>query len=126
MNVVAEACWLRNLLLELHCPLWQATIVSCDNVSGIYLSRNPVQHQSTSVLRWTFILFEKMLCWVKVLYVHTRYHFADIFTKGLRRHLFLKFNSILTVRPPPTMAAGVSDRIQHYVRYILFLEYLSG
>ncbi|XP_021749400.1 uncharacterized protein LOC110715135 [Chenopodium quinoa] len=41
-NVVSEACWLRNLLLELHCPLRQATIVYCDNVSAIYLSGNPV------------------------------------------------------------------------------------
>ncbi|XP_021727699.1 uncharacterized protein LOC110694843 [Chenopodium quinoa] len=31
-NVVSEACWLRNLLLELHCPLRQATLVYCDNV----------------------------------------------------------------------------------------------
>ncbi|XP_021856786.2 uncharacterized mitochondrial protein AtMg00810-like [Spinacia oleracea] len=43
-NVVAEVCWLRNLLLELHCPLRQATIVYCDNVSAIYLSSNPIQH----------------------------------------------------------------------------------
>ncbi|XP_071740352.1 uncharacterized mitochondrial protein AtMg00810-like [Rutidosis leptorrhynchoides] len=26
-NVVAESCWLRNLLLELHCPISKATIV---------------------------------------------------------------------------------------------------
>ncbi|XP_021734041.1 uncharacterized protein LOC110700747 [Chenopodium quinoa] len=46
-NVVAEACWLRNLLLELHCPLRRATVAYCDNVSAIYLSHNPVQHQRT-------------------------------------------------------------------------------
>ncbi|XP_022032108.1 uncharacterized mitochondrial protein AtMg00810-like [Helianthus annuus] len=44
-NVVAEICWMRNLLLELHCPLTRATVVYCDNVSAIYLSGNPVQHQ---------------------------------------------------------------------------------
>ena len=43
-NGVAEACWLRQLLHELHCPLRRATIVYCDNVSAIYLSTNPVQH----------------------------------------------------------------------------------
>ena len=46
-NVVSESCWLRNLLLELHCPVTKATIVYCDNVSAIYLSGNPVQHQRT-------------------------------------------------------------------------------
>nr|GEX79768.1 ribonuclease H-like domain-containing protein [Tanacetum cinerariifolium] len=44
-NAVAETCWIRNLLRELHTPLSSATIVYCDNVSAVYLSSNPVQHQ---------------------------------------------------------------------------------
>ncbi|GKB79427.1 ribonuclease H-like domain-containing protein [Tanacetum coccineum] len=43
-NAVAETCWIRNLLRELHTPLSFATIVYCDNVSAVYLSSNPVQH----------------------------------------------------------------------------------
>ncbi|GKC18196.1 ribonuclease H-like domain-containing protein [Tanacetum coccineum] len=31
-NAVAETCWLRNLLRELHTPLATATLVYCDNV----------------------------------------------------------------------------------------------
>ncbi|GJU85533.1 ribonuclease H-like domain-containing protein [Tanacetum coccineum] len=46
-NVVVETCWLRNLLRELHSPLSSATFVYCDNVSAVYLSCNPVQHQRT-------------------------------------------------------------------------------
>ncbi|GKC42476.1 ribonuclease H-like domain-containing protein [Tanacetum coccineum] len=46
-NVVAEAAWIRNLLLELHAPLTTATLVYCNNVSAVYLSTNPVQHQRT-------------------------------------------------------------------------------
>nr|GEU81590.1 ribonuclease H-like domain-containing protein [Tanacetum cinerariifolium] len=46
-NVVAETCWIQNLLRELHTPLSSATIVYCDNVSVVYLSSNPVQHQRT-------------------------------------------------------------------------------
>ncbi|GKB02858.1 mutator type transposase [Tanacetum coccineum] len=46
-NAVAEACWLRNLLRELHTSLSSATLVYCDNVSAFYLSSNPVQHQRT-------------------------------------------------------------------------------
>ncbi|GJX61201.1 ribonuclease H-like domain-containing protein [Tanacetum coccineum] len=37
-NAVAETCWLRNLLRELHTPLATATLVYCDNVSAVYLS----------------------------------------------------------------------------------------
>ncbi|GKC96869.1 ribonuclease H-like domain-containing protein, partial [Tanacetum coccineum] len=46
-NAVAKTCWLRNLLCELHTPLSSATLVYCDNVSVVYLSSNPVQHQRT-------------------------------------------------------------------------------
>jgi hypothetical protein len=43
-NGVAEASWLRQLLVELHNPLSRVTLVHWDNVSAIYLSINPVQH----------------------------------------------------------------------------------
>ena len=33
---------IRNLLLELHCPLKRATVVYCDNISVVYMSHNPV------------------------------------------------------------------------------------
>ncbi|GJS42182.1 ribonuclease H-like domain-containing protein [Tanacetum coccineum] len=46
-NVVAETSWIRNLLRELHNLLFTATLVYCDNVSVVYMSANPVQHQHT-------------------------------------------------------------------------------
>ncbi|GKE32471.1 ribonuclease H-like domain-containing protein, partial [Tanacetum coccineum] len=46
-NVVAETSWIRNLLRELHTPLFTATLVYCNNVSTVYMSANPVQHQRT-------------------------------------------------------------------------------
>jgi hypothetical protein len=46
-NGVAEATWLRQLLHELHTPPSQCTLVYCDNISIVYLSTNPVQHQRT-------------------------------------------------------------------------------
>ncbi|XP_021713913.1 uncharacterized protein LOC110682017 [Chenopodium quinoa] len=108
-NVVSEACWLRNLLLELHCPLRQATIVYCDNVSAIYLSVNPVQHQRTKHVEMDihFVREKVALGQVRVLHVPSRYQFADIFTKGLPRELFLEFRCSLSVRPPPATTAGV-------------------
>ncbi|GJW02420.1 ribonuclease H-like domain-containing protein, partial [Tanacetum coccineum] len=44
VNAIAETCWLKNLLRELHTPLSFATLIYCDNVSDVYLSSNPVQH----------------------------------------------------------------------------------
>nr|GEW07037.1 ribonuclease H-like domain-containing protein [Tanacetum cinerariifolium] len=45
--VFLETAWIRNLLRELHSPLLIATLVYCDNVSAVYMSANPVQHQRT-------------------------------------------------------------------------------
>ena len=46
-NGVAEASWLRQLLMELRHPPRRATLVYCDNISAVYLSTNLVQHQRT-------------------------------------------------------------------------------
>jgi hypothetical protein len=46
-NGVAEACWLWQLLQELHAPLMKNTLGYCDNVSAVYLSTNPIQHRRT-------------------------------------------------------------------------------
>ncbi|XP_021717930.1 uncharacterized protein LOC110685712 [Chenopodium quinoa] len=96
-NVVSEACWLRNFLLELHCPLRQATIVYCDNVSAIYLFGNPVQHQRTKHVEMDIHFVREMVALgqVRVLYVPSRYQFADIFTKGLPRGYFWILDPIL-------------------------------
>nr|GEZ76139.1 ribonuclease H-like domain-containing protein [Tanacetum cinerariifolium] len=42
-----ETAWLHNLLRELHSPLSTTTLVYYDNVSAVYMSVNPVQHQRT-------------------------------------------------------------------------------
>jgi hypothetical protein len=46
-NGMAEACWLRQLLQKLHAPLTKSILVYCDNVSVVYLSTDPIQHQRT-------------------------------------------------------------------------------
>ncbi|GKC54139.1 ribonuclease H-like domain-containing protein [Tanacetum coccineum] len=43
---------------------------------------------------------------VRVLHVHSRFQYADIFTKGLPSALFKEFLSSLSVRPPPALTAG--------------------
>ncbi|GKC86061.1 ribonuclease H-like domain-containing protein [Tanacetum coccineum] len=45
-NVVAETCWLRNLLRELYKPLSSATLVYCDNVRVL---RVPSRYQYADV-----------------------------------------------------------------------------
>ncbi|XP_062081272.1 uncharacterized mitochondrial protein AtMg00810-like [Humulus lupulus] len=108
-NVVSDSCWLRNLLLELHCPIQKATLVYCDNVSAIYLSGNPVQHQRTKHIEMDIHFVREKVARgeVRVLHVPSRYQIADIFTKGLPRVLFNDFRDSLSIREPPASTEGV-------------------
>lgn len=109
-NAVAEATWIRNLLLELHIPLRQASVVYCDNVSAVYLSDNPVQHQRTKHIEIDihFVREKVKVGHIRVLHVPSSLQYADIFTKGLSRQLFQSFRSSLSVCPPPAQTAGES------------------
>ncbi|MFS7996236.1 putative RNA-directed DNA polymerase [Helianthus anomalus] len=109
-NAVAEATWLRNLLLELHLPLRKASVIYCDNVSAVYMSDNPVQHQRTKHIEIDihFVREKVRVGHIRVLHVPSALQFADIFTKGLARQLFQSFRSSLSVCPPPAQTAGES------------------
>ncbi|KAK9054050.1 hypothetical protein SSX86_025126 [Deinandra increscens subsp. villosa] len=108
-NVVAELCWIRNILLELHRPLSRASVVYCDNISAIYLSGNPVQHQRTEHIELDihFVREHVQRGTVRILHVPSKFQVADIFTKGLPRVLFDDFRDSLSIRPPPASTAGV-------------------
>ncbi|KAJ0481126.1 putative RNA-directed DNA polymerase [Helianthus annuus] len=108
-NVVAEVCWLRNLLLELRRPLSTTTLVYCDNISAIYLSSNPVQHQRTKHIELDihFVREHVQRGTIRILHTPTRLQIVDIFTKGLPRVLFEDFRSSLNIRPPLASTAGV-------------------
>jgi hypothetical protein len=98
-NGVAEAGWLRPLLHELHSLLTTSTLVFCDNVSTIYLSTNPVQHQRTKHVKIDlhFVRGQVACGAVRVLHVPTTYQFTDVFTKGLPSVVFTKFRSSLNI-----------------------------
>ncbi|GKD70521.1 copia protein [Tanacetum coccineum] len=74
-NVVSESCWLRTLLLELHCLIPKATLMFCDNVSAIFLSGNPVQHRCTKHIEMDIHFVREKVArgQVRVLHVPTRF-----------------------------------------------------
>nr|GEY50361.1 ribonuclease H-like domain-containing protein [Tanacetum cinerariifolium] len=106
-NAVAKTCWLRNLLRELHTPLSSATLVCYDNVSAVYVSSNPVQHQRTKHIAIDIRFVQDLVATgqVRVLHVPSRYQYADIFTKCLPTTLFGEFRSSLSVRCPLAQTA---------------------
>jgi len=107
-NAVAEASWLRQLLSELHSPLRKKTLVYCDNISAVYMSSNPIQHQRTKHVEIDlhFVRERVALGDVHVLHVPTTSQFADIFTKGLPSSVFTEFRSSLNVRSTDDLTAG--------------------
>lgn len=82
-NAIAETCWLRQLLHELHRPIARATVIYCDNISAVYLSTNPIQHQRTKHIEIDlhFVRDKVAAGTVRVLHVPTTSQYADIFTK---------------------------------------------
>ncbi|WVZ70030.1 hypothetical protein U9M48_018734 [Paspalum notatum var. saurae] len=96
-NAVAEASWLRQLLLELHAPLCRSTLVYCDNIITVYMASNPIQHQRTKHIEIDlhFVRERVALGEVRVLHVPTSLQFADIFTKGLPSPVFTEFRTSL-------------------------------
>ena len=107
-NGVAETAWLRQLLQELHRPLTKSTLVYCDNVSAVYLSTNPVQHQRTKHVEIDlhFVRERVAVGDVRVLHVPTTSQFADIFTKGLPTSVFTEFRSSLNICSFDVLTAG--------------------
>ncbi|GKE58196.1 ribonuclease H-like domain-containing protein, partial [Tanacetum coccineum] len=107
-NSIAETSWIRNLLCELHTPLSTTTLVYCDNVSAVYMSANPVQHQHTKHIEIDihFVRDKVAVGHVRVLHVPSRFQYVDIFTKGLPYLLFVDFSSSLSVHKSPALTAG--------------------
>jgi hypothetical protein len=89
-NGVAEATWLRQLLIELRHQPRRATLIYCDNISVVYLSSNPVQHQRTKHVEIDlhFVQEQVALSHVRVLHVSITSQYADVFTKGLPTSVF--------------------------------------
>ncbi|GJZ62547.1 ribonuclease H-like domain-containing protein [Tanacetum coccineum] len=108
-NAVAETSCIRNLLCELHTLLFTTTLVYCDNISAVYTSANPVQHQRTKHIEIDihFVHDKVAAGHVRVLHVPSRFQYAYIFTKRLPYPLFTDFRSSLSVckSPAPTVEA---------------------
>jgi hypothetical protein len=127
-NAVSESSWLRQLLGELRCPVNIATIAFCDNISSVYMSRNPVHHRRTKHIELDihFVREKVAIGELRVTHVPSARQLADVFTKGLPSTLFFDFRHSLSVTNgdvkteggvsgtgPPTVRPDRVSRIAH-------------
>lgn len=112
-NVVHESCWLQNPSPELHSPIRKATLVYYGNVSAIYLSLNPDQHQQTKHIEMDihFVCEKVTHGQVRVLHVPSRHQIADICTKGLHLVFFEDFWTV-------SMFVNLPLRLRGFIRLL--------
>jgi hypothetical protein len=77
-----------------------STLIYCDNVSVVYLSTNPIQHQRMKHVEIDLHFIQERIAIgnVRVLHVPMISQFTDIFMKGLSTSVFLDFWSSLNIR----------------------------
>jgi hypothetical protein len=98
-NAAAECIWLRQLLGELYFPVSKATVIFCDNVSAVYMSKNPVHHKRTKHIELDihFVRERVQIGQLRVVHVPTGEQYADVMTKGLPTRTFEAFRDSLCV-----------------------------
>jgi hypothetical protein len=98
-NAVSKCSWLRHLLGGLLCKVPLATVVFCDNISSVYMSRNPVHHRRTKHIELDihFVREKVAIGELQVMHVPSARQLADVFTKGLPSALFFDFRDSLSI-----------------------------
>ena len=85
-----QVIWMKQTLEDLLVKYEDPILISCDNMSSINISRNHVMHSKTKhiPIKYHFIRDQVSQKVVKVEYVDTKEHIADIFTKPLPKEEF--------------------------------------
>ena len=96
-----EAVWLKRILKDLGVPIAEPIRILCDNMSSIYLARNPVFHARSKHIEvhYHFIRERVQAGEIDLQHVSTNLQVADIFTKALGIDKLVQFASGLVLMP---------------------------
>jgi hypothetical protein len=100
-----QVVWLRRILKELCHDQSKSTVVYCDNVSAIKLSKNPVLHGRSKHIDIRFHFLRDLIREgiVELVQCSTHEQIADILTKPLKLDVFLKLRDMLGVCSYPAV-----------------------
>ncbi|CAL9007551.1 unnamed protein product [Prunus brigantina] len=90
-NTAADLAWIRQVLLDLKVCLPEPPTISCDNLSALALSSNPIYHSRIKHLDIDFHFVRERVQRndLTVQYIPIEEQLADVFTKGLHSPVFL-------------------------------------
>ena len=115
-----EAVWLQRILKDLGVPIKDPTSLYCDNMSSIYLARNPVFHARTKHIevRYHFIREGVLAGDVDLQHISTNLQTTDIFTKALGADKLWQFMADLGLTIPnlPSLRGSVTKETTHNER----------
>jgi len=88
-------------------------VAFCDNISSVYMSRNPVHHRRTKHIELDihFVREKVAVGELRVIHVPSARQLADVFTKGLPSALFFDFRDSLSVTNGDAKTEGGCQRI---------------
>ncbi|KAL6269518.1 hypothetical protein ACE6H2_026429 [Prunus campanulata] len=89
-HTAADLAWVRQVLLDLKVCLPEPPTISCDNLSALALSSNPIYHSRIKHLDIDFHFVRERVQRndLTVQYIPTEEQLADVFTKGLHSPVF--------------------------------------
>ena len=94
-----EVVWLRKILYELFEGKIDSMIIHCDNQSCINILENPLFHDRSKhiEMRYHFIKYLVQRGALKLQYIRTDEHIANILTKPLTTSKFVYFHDKLGI-----------------------------
>ena len=113
-----DTVWLKRILKDLGVPIKDPTPLYCycDNMSSIYLARNPVFHAWTKHIEvhYHFIRECVLAGDVDLQHISTNLQTADIFTKALGADKLWQFMTdlILTIPDLPSLRRSTEETTQ--------------
>lgn len=98
-EATCEAVWLRRLLVDLHQTQKDPTVIYCDNMSAIAMTKNPVFHARSKhiELRHHFIRDFVSKGEIVLKFVSTDQQPADFLTKAVSVEKFNKIKAVLKI-----------------------------
>lgn len=120
-SCACQAIWLRRMLEALGDKQDGSTIIFCDNIFAIKLSRNPVMHGRSKHIDVRFH-FLRNLCndgVVELEYCKSGNQLADILTKSLKQPLSKKLRKLLEVH---SLKHLENEWVENLARYVMVEE----